>query len=50
VERGDRGDSWKIAPALLAGCTVVLKSAPEAPVAAYLLAEVAEKAGLPPGC
>ena len=41
--------SWKIAPALLAGCTVVLKSAPEAPVAAYLLAEVAEQAGLPPG-
>jgi acyl-CoA reductase-like NAD-dependent aldehyde dehydrogenase len=41
--------SFKIAPALLAGCTVVLKSAPEAPVAAYLLAEVAEKAGLPPG-
>jgi betaine-aldehyde dehydrogenase len=41
--------SWKIAPALLAGCTVVLKSAPEAPVAAYLLAEVAERAGLPPG-
>jgi acyl-CoA reductase-like NAD-dependent aldehyde dehydrogenase len=41
--------SWKIAPALLAGCTVVLKSAPEAPVAAYLLAEVAEKAGLPAG-
>src|ERR1700716_3112548 len=35
--------SWKIAPALLAGCTGVLKSAPEAPVAAYLLAEVAEK-------
>src|SRR5487761_1724137 len=41
--------SWKVAPALLAGCTVVLKSAPEAPVAAYLLAEVAEQAGLPPG-
>src|SRR5690348_7100094 len=41
--------SWKVAPALLAGCTVVLKSAPEAPVAAYLLAEVAEEAGLPPG-
>src|SRR3984893_6547177 len=41
--------SWKIAPALLAGCTVVLKSAPEAPVAAYLLAEVAEEAGVPPG-
>jgi betaine-aldehyde dehydrogenase len=41
--------SWKIAPALLAGCTVVLKSAPEAPVAAYLLAEVAASAGLPAG-
>jgi len=41
--------SWKIAPALLAGCTVVLKSAPEAPVSAYLLAEVAEEVGLPPG-
>jgi betaine-aldehyde dehydrogenase len=41
--------SWKIAPALLAGCTVVLKSAPEAPVAAYLLAEEAKQAGLPPG-
>src|SRR5258705_11952406 len=41
--------SWKGAPALLAGCTVVLKSAPEAPVAAYLPAEVAGKAGRPPG-
>jgi betaine-aldehyde dehydrogenase len=41
--------SWKIAPALLAGCTVVLKSAPEAPVAACLLAEVAEQAHLPAG-
>src|SRR6202021_983541 len=41
--------SWKIAPALLAGCTVVLKSAPEAPVAAYLLAEVAAEPGLPAG-
>ena len=42
--------SCKVAPALLAGCTVVLKSSPEAPVAAYLLAEVAEQVGLPPGC
>lgn len=41
--------TWKIAPALLAGCTVVLKSAPEAPVSAYLLAEIAERAGLPAG-
>jgi betaine-aldehyde dehydrogenase len=41
--------SLKIAPALLAGCTVVLKSAPEAPVSAYLLADIIDKAGLPPG-
>lgn len=39
----------KVAPALLAGCTIVLKASPEAPGAAYLLAEACEKAGLPPG-
>lgn len=39
----------KIAPALLAGCTVVLKASPEAPGAAYLVAESAHAAGLPPG-
>jgi acyl-CoA reductase-like NAD-dependent aldehyde dehydrogenase len=39
----------KIAPALLAGCTVILKSSPEAPGEAYLVAEVAESIGLPPG-
>jgi aldehyde dehydrogenase (NAD+) len=39
----------KIAPALLAGCTVVLKSAPEAPGEGYVFAEVAEEIGLPPG-
>lgn len=39
----------KVAPALLAGCTVVLKASPEAPLDAYVLAEVAEEAGLPPG-
>lgn len=39
----------KVAPALLAGCTVVLKAAPEAPGEAYVLAEVAEAIGLPPG-
>ncbi len=39
----------KLAPALLAGCTVVLKSAPEAPGIAYLIAEIAEEIGLPPG-
>ena len=41
--------AYKIAPALLAGCTVVLKASPEAPGAAYLMAEVAEAVGLPAG-
>jgi aldehyde dehydrogenase (NAD+) len=41
--------AYKIAPALLAGCTVVLKASPEAPGAAYVIAEVCEKVGLPPG-
>lgn len=39
----------KIAPALLAGCSIVLKAAPEAPGAPYVLAEAAQAAGLPPG-
>jgi aldehyde dehydrogenase (NAD+) len=39
----------KVGPALLAGCTVVLKMSPEAPGAGYLLAEAAEEIGLPPG-
>jgi len=41
--------SNKVAPALLAGCAVVLKSSPEAPGEGYVLAEVAEEVGLPPG-
>ena len=41
--------SNKVAPALIAGCTVVLKASPEAPGEAYLVAEVAESIGLPPG-
>ena len=41
--------SYKIAPALIAGCTVILKSSPEAPGEGYLVAEVAEAIGLPPG-
>jgi aldehyde dehydrogenase (NAD+) len=40
---------YKIAPALIAGCTVVLKSSPEAPGHAYIVAEAAEAIGLPPG-
>ena len=41
--------SYKLAPALIAGCTVILKSSPEAPAEGYILAEIAEAAGLPPG-
>jgi aldehyde dehydrogenase (NAD+) len=41
--------SHKVAPALLAGCSVVLKSSPEAPAEGYVVAEIAESAGLPPG-
>jgi acyl-CoA reductase-like NAD-dependent aldehyde dehydrogenase len=39
----------KVAPALAAGCTMVLKPSEMAPLNAYLLAEVIEEAGLPPG-
>jgi succinate-semialdehyde dehydrogenase/glutarate-semialdehyde dehydrogenase len=38
-----------VAPALAAGCTVVLKPATQTPVCAVLLAECAHAAGLPPG-
>ena len=41
--------SWKIAPALAAGCTVVHKPAELSPLTARLLVEIAEGAGLPPG-
>jgi betaine-aldehyde dehydrogenase len=41
--------AYKLAPALLAGCTVILKASPEAPGAAYVVAEIAEAVGLPPG-
>jgi aldehyde dehydrogenase (NAD+) len=40
---------YKLAPALLAGCTIVLKPAAESPLSSYLLAEAAQAAGLPPG-
>jgi len=39
----------KMAPALLAGCTVILKASPEAPGEAYLMAEICEAVGLPKG-
>ena len=39
----------KLVPALLAGCCVVLKPAPESPLDALLLADMLEEIGLPPG-
>ncbi|WP_205471472.1 aldehyde dehydrogenase [Nocardioides sp. SYSU D00038] len=39
----------KLVPALLAGCTVVVKPAPETPLDAYLLAELLQDAGVPDG-
>jgi len=41
--------SMKLAPALIAGCTIILKSSPEAPGEGYLIAEAAEAVGLPAG-
>lgn len=41
--------TWKIAPALAAGCTVVHKPAEASPLTARLLVEISEDAGLPPG-
>lgn len=41
---------WKVAPALVAGNTCVLKPAELTPATATLLVEVLEEAGLPPGC
>lgn len=40
---------WKLAPALAAGCAVVVKPAQEAPLAAWALCDLAERAGLAPG-
>jgi len=41
--------TWKIAPALASGCTLVHKPAEASPLSARLLVEIAEEAGLPPG-
>lgn len=41
--------AYKVAPALVAGCTVVLKASPEAGATAYLFAELADAVGLPAG-
>jgi betaine-aldehyde dehydrogenase len=39
----------KMGPALAAGCTMVVKPAPETPIDAFQLAEICDEAGLPPG-
>ncbi len=41
--------AYKTAPALIAGCTCIVKASPEAPGAIYLLGEICEEIGLPPG-
>ena len=41
--------SWKVAPALAAGCTVVLKPSESSPLSALTLGHLATEAGLPPG-
>jgi aldehyde dehydrogenase (NAD+) len=41
--------SWKFAPALAAGCAVVLKPASETPLTALAMAELTREAGFPPG-
>lgn len=41
--------AYKVAPALLAGCTVILKASPEAPGSALVMAEIMREVGLPEG-
>jgi acyl-CoA reductase-like NAD-dependent aldehyde dehydrogenase len=41
--------AWKVAPALAAGCTIVLKPAEQTPLTALRLGELALEAGIPPG-
>ena len=41
--------AWKVAPALAAGCTVILKPASYTPLTALMLGEIALAAGVPPG-
>jgi (Z)-2-((N-methylformamido)methylene)-5-hydroxybutyrolactone dehydrogenase len=41
--------TWKLAPALAAGCTVVIKTAEQTPVSAYEFARLIENIGIPQG-
>jgi acyl-CoA reductase-like NAD-dependent aldehyde dehydrogenase len=40
---------WKLAPALAAGCTIVLKASEETPLTSLKFAELVKEAGFPPG-
>ena len=40
---------YKVAAALIAGCTVIIKASPEAPASPYMFAEICEEIGLPEG-
>jgi aldehyde dehydrogenase (NAD+) len=42
-------NAYKVAAALIAGCTVIIKASPEAPASPYFMAEVCEEIGLPAG-
>ena len=41
--------AYKVAAALIAGCTVIIKASPEAPASPYFMAEICEEVGLPAG-
>jgi len=41
--------AWKLGPALIAGCTIVIKPAAETSLESYILAELFTQAGFPPG-
>lgn len=43
------GMMMKVAPALAAGCTIIMKPSPETPLEAFMVAEAAEEVGLPAG-
>ena len=40
---------FKVAAALIAGCTIIIKASPEAPASPYMMAEICEEIGLPAG-
>jgi len=41
--------TWKVAPALAAGCTIVIKPAEQTPFTALMLSKIFNEAGLPSG-